>query len=309
MMVIYYRIYMVSRRIAHSEKSSRPASMSSHHQRAPSQPHHEATTRCNAFATDRHNNDDDDDDGNLTHHQHHPTVTAALDKNGGNASLTTTVDRVGDDVVVHRFDDNGGGGRHHYGSKSDSTMEMLPKSRAESDGSGCSANTIVIGGGGIGGGASAKGRSGSGGGLHRNNFRSRFSRTRLSFKSSLKERKATRTLGVIMGAFTACWLPFFIVALIKPFLPPVDVDRVIPLWLSSVFLWLGYANSFLNPIIYARFNRDFRGPFKDILLCRCRGINLRQRTESYVEQYGGAASGMNGSSMRESTRPLANTAV
>lgn len=85
-----------------------------------------------------------------------------------------------------------------------------------------------------------------------------------------------------MGGFTACWLPFFILAVIRPF---VDED-VIPPVITSVFNWLGYFNSFLNPVIYARFNRDFRTPFKEILCLRCKGINVRIRSESYVEQYG-----------------------
>ena len=106
-------------------------------------------------------------------------------------------------------------------------------------------------------------------------------RSRLNRIASSRERKATKTLGVIMGAFTACWLPFFILALIKPFCP-----SCVPAWLNSIFNWLGYANSFLNPIIYARFNREFRTPFKEILLGRCLGINDRLRNESYVEQYG-----------------------
>jgi hypothetical protein len=89
-----------------------------------------------------------------------------------------------------------------------------------------------------------------------------------------------------MGAFTVCWLPFFILALIKPFC--ANPKTCIPHELNSLFLWLGYANSFLNPIIYARFNRDFRTPFKEILLCRCRGIDRRLRSESYVEQFGAA---------------------
>lgn len=101
------------------------------------------------------------------------------------------------------------------------------------------------------------------------------------------ELKATRTLGVIMGAFVACWLPFFILALIKPFCSN-ETERwnCIPSWLSALFLWLGYTNSLLNPVIYARFNRDFRTPFKYILQCRCNNINSRLRSEDFTEQFG-----------------------
>lgn len=112
-------------------------------------------------------------------------------------------------------------------------------------------------------------------------LKSLISRTSKSSASS-KERKATKTLGIIMGGFTLCWLPFFIVAVIRPFL----ADDVFPMQLVSCLTWLGYFNSFMNPLIYARFNREFRTPFKEILLFRCRGINHRLRSESYVEQYG-----------------------
>jgi len=112
-------------------------------------------------------------------------------------------------------------------------------------------------------------------------------KSRLNRISSSHDRKATKTLGVIMGAFTACWLPFFLLALVKPWC--ADPQTCIPHWLSSFLLWLGYANSFLNPIIYARFNRDFRTPFKEILMGRCRGINDRLRSERYAEQFGDPA--------------------
>jgi len=132
------------------------------------------------------------------------------------------------------------------------------------------------------------------------------------FASISNECKATKTLGIIMGAFTACWLPFFILALVKPLCSDSgggapDESSCIPHWLNSLFQWLGYANSFLNPIIYARFNRDFRTPFKEILLLRCRGINLRLRTESYAEQYG--ADGGAGTALKRRINSTCNTVV
>ncbi|KAG8224249.1 hypothetical protein J437_LFUL001628 [Ladona fulva] len=98
-----------------------------------------------------------------------------------------------------------------------------------------------------------------------------------------KERKASTTLGIIMSAFVICWLPFFVLALVRPFLHDPDT---IPASLSSLFLWLGYANSLLNPIIYATLNRDFRKPFQEILYFRCSSLNHMMREEFYHSQYG-----------------------
>ena len=132
-----------------------------------------------------------------------------------------------------------------------------------------------------------------------------FKKSNLNKISSSKDRKATKTLGVIMGAFTACWLPFFILALIRPF-----AGDHIPHWLNSLFLWLGYCNSFLNPIIYARFNRDFRTPFKEIICCRCHDINYRLRSESYMETYGGGPRGSRCSTtLRDAIRLPTDTVV
>ncbi|XP_055614930.1 5-hydroxytryptamine receptor 1-like [Toxorhynchites rutilus septentrionalis] len=102
---------------------------------------------------------------------------------------------------------------------------------------------------------------------------------RLRFQLA-KERKASTTLGIIMSAFIICWLPFFILALVRPFLGEDHPT------LSSLFLWLGYANSLLNPIIYATLNRDFRKPFQEILFFRCSSLNNMMREDFYHSQYG-----------------------
>lgn len=99
-----------------------------------------------------------------------------------------------------------------------------------------------------------------------------------------KEKKASTTLGIIMSAFTICWLPFFILALIRPFVE--NETTHVPQSLSSLFLWLGYANSLLNPIIYATLNRDFRKPFQEILYFRCSSLNTMMRENYYQDQYG-----------------------
>ncbi|XP_032682731.1 octopamine receptor beta-3R-like isoform X1 [Odontomachus brunneus] len=81
-------------------------------------------------------------------------------------------------------------------------------------------------------------------------------------KSWRAEHKAARTLGIIMGAFILCWLPFFLWYLTTSL---CGETCYCPDTVVSVLFWIGYFNSALNPLIYAYFNRDFRDAFKDTL--------------------------------------------
>ncbi|XP_076094708.1 5-hydroxytryptamine receptor-like [Mytilus galloprovincialis] len=84
-----------------------------------------------------------------------------------------------------------------------------------------------------------------------------------------RERKAARVLGIITGAFIACWLPFFIIAFTAPFCGELCN---IPPEVFSIFLWLGYFNSLLNPIIYTVFNPSFRNAFNKLFFKRKRRL-------------------------------------
>lgn len=76
-----------------------------------------------------------------------------------------------------------------------------------------------------------------------------------------KERRAARTLGIIMGVFVICWLPFFLMYVITPFCETCcPTDKFI-----NFITWLGYINSALNPIIYTIFNLEYRRAFKRLL--------------------------------------------
>uniref|UniRef100_A0AC34F0Y5 G-protein coupled receptors family 1 profile domain-containing protein n=1 Tax=Panagrolaimus sp. ES5 TaxID=591445 RepID=A0AC34F0Y5_9BILA len=96
------------------------------------------------------------------------------------------------------------------------------------------------------------------------------------------EDKALKTLGIIMSVFIICWLPFFIFALLKS--QKIIVE--IPKWIDDLALWLGYSNSMLNPIIYCKYNRDFRLPFREMLCCRFQTIQNVIRRESFKSQFG-----------------------
>uniref|UniRef100_H3CHX3 D(1B) dopamine receptor n=1 Tax=Tetraodon nigroviridis TaxID=99883 RepID=H3CHX3_TETNG len=86
-----------------------------------------------------------------------------------------------------------------------------------------------------------------------------------------KETKVLKTLSVIMGVFVCCWLPFFVLNCALPFCPASGASagaqrRALCVGEKTfdVFVWIGWSNSSLNPIIYA-FNADFRDAFLRLL--------------------------------------------
>ena len=94
-------------------------------------------------------------------------------------------------------------------------------------------------------------------------------------KMSVSESKATIALSTIILAFTVCWVPYFIIFMVRPFLNhPVDKH------LDNFVLWLGYANSTINPILYAFCSTEFRGAFKRMLCYKNCGFFVKQTTEA-----------------------------
>ncbi|XP_013776218.2 octopamine receptor-like [Limulus polyphemus] len=76
-----------------------------------------------------------------------------------------------------------------------------------------------------------------------------------------KERRAARVLGIVMGVFVLCWLPFFLMYVILPFCATCTVSKRV----GGFITWLGYVNSALNPVIYTVFNPDFKKAFQKLL--------------------------------------------
>uniref|UniRef100_A0A4W5QCM9 Trace amine associated receptor 5 n=1 Tax=Hucho hucho TaxID=62062 RepID=A0A4W5QCM9_9TELE len=86
--------------------------------------------------------------------------------------------------------------------------------------------------------------------------------------SQRSERKAAKTLGIVVGVFIFCWLPFFVHSIVDPYTnfstPPI---------LFEVFIWLGYFHSTANPIIYALLYPWFRKCLNLIVTLKIFNIN------------------------------------
>ena len=89
------------------------------------------------------------------------------------------------------------------------------------------------------------------------------------------EQRASKVLGVVFMIFVICWAPFFLVNILTVLCP----DCYFSPTLFTVFVWLGYVSSTLNPIIYTVFNKVFKLTFLKLLCCRY-GLLHRGRRRS-----------------------------
>ncbi|XP_056145247.1 5-hydroxytryptamine receptor 1F [Lampris incognitus] len=81
--------------------------------------------------------------------------------------------------------------------------------------------------------------------------------------SGTRERKAASTLGLILGAFVICWLPFFVKEVIVNTCNSCNTSTE----MADFLTWLGYLNSLINPLIYTVFNEDFKKAFQRLFRC------------------------------------------
>lgn len=73
-------------------------------------------------------------------------------------------------------------------------------------------------------------------------------------------KRATIMLVTVVVVFAICWFPLQVLEFIKVY--DEDLIKRIPLRLSVVMPWFGFANSAINPVLYVIFSENYRREFK-----------------------------------------------
>ena len=79
------------------------------------------------------------------------------------------------------------------------------------------------------------------------------SRQTRGHRSHASDIRTAKSFLTVIGAYFFCWTPFCV----KLFLDILKQEKINPK-VSLIFLWLGYTNSCLNPLIYTWKYKQFR---------------------------------------------------
>lgn len=77
-----------------------------------------------------------------------------------------------------------------------------------------------------------------------------------------RQRKATRTVTVIVGSFILLVVPITTIDMVE-----MVTDAVVPVWIVKITVIMIYANHCVNVFVYAGFNRDYRKSLIKIITC------------------------------------------
>ena len=90
--------------------------------------------------------------------------------------------------------------------------------------------------------------------------------------ASNREKRVLLQMSVLVAVFLLCWSPFWLFYMTLSICMRLRTCAYYGWYdvLTLVFEWLGYGNSFLNPIIYTVFNNEFRATFSAFFSKFCR---------------------------------------
>lgn len=83
-----------------------------------------------------------------------------------------------------------------------------------------------------------------------------------------REYKATKTLAIITFVFIVMWSPYYLIFLLQTVCADCFIFKNFASHIWHQTLWLGWANSYVNCILYLYFSRKLRNSIINTLLCR-----------------------------------------
>ena len=97
--------------------------------------------------------------------------------------------------------------------------------------------------------------------------------------AELSKRRVIRMLIIVIATFALCWLPVHVFHMCAAFQP--HLTRNMASYWSLLIVFIGHANSALNPCLQIALNRKFRGEFFKLLItCRkCSMCCFRKKSE------------------------------